>query len=212
MKGKLPWLLVIILILNLLIHIIPQEWIIGPAPSVETLRQEAEAWTLKQKEPAAEILLDESQWTGMNDREKVRILERLAGEQAASLGLRKHIDVEVVDLEEGLAGEYRNDSTTICIDTESFASARPERLMYIICHEVRHAYQFALADAWINLCEDSRYAELELFDDMKASYEGLNNYCRASEDREAYERQWIEEDAQKYADRQLTKILMGEEE
>lgn len=211
MKQKFPWLLVIILILNLLIHIIPQEWIIGPAPSVEALRQEAEAWTLRQKEPAAEILLNESRWTGMNDREKTRVLEQLAREQAASLGLRKHMDVKVEDLEEGLAGEYRNDSATICIDTESFTGERPERLMYIICHEVRHAYQFALADAWVNLCEDSRYAELEVFDDMKASYEGLNNYCRASEDREAYENQWVEEDARKYADKQLMKILMGEE-
>ena len=34
-KGRVPWWLIFLLILNLLIRIIPQEWIIGPAPSAE---------------------------------------------------------------------------------------------------------------------------------------------------------------------------------
>ena len=34
-NGRIPWWLIAILIANLMIHAIPQEWIIGPAPSAE---------------------------------------------------------------------------------------------------------------------------------------------------------------------------------
>ena len=208
---RVPWWLVAILIANLIFHMIPQEWIIGPAPSLETLQQETEAWLEEVTEPAAEILLDESRWLGLNDRKKVRVLERLAAEQAQKLALRKHLSVEVADLEEGLAGQYDNEASVICIDENSFRSARPERLMYIVCHEVRHAYQFALADAWMNLCGDSEYADLELFSQMEACYEGLNSYCHAAEGREAYENQWVEVDAREYADGEVMRIIMGGE-
>ena len=220
---KISWWIIAILIANLIFHAIPQEWIIGPVPSAENNYNQAESavreigqerirLTEELTEPAAEILLDESQWSGMNDRKKVRVLERFAGEQAAKLGLRKSISVEVVDLDDPLAGQYSNGEETIYIDTVCFASYRPEKLAYIVCHEVRHAYQFALADAWKNLCEDSAYEDLELFQVMEDCYNGLNNYCHASEDREAYENQWVEEDAREYADREITRILMGENE
>lgn len=39
-KGRMPWWLILILILNLLIRIIPQEWIIGPAPTAENESRE----------------------------------------------------------------------------------------------------------------------------------------------------------------------------
>lgn len=39
-KGRMPWWLILILILNLLIRIIPQEWIIGPAPTAENEARE----------------------------------------------------------------------------------------------------------------------------------------------------------------------------
>ena len=32
---RIPWWLIAILIANLIIHAVPQEWIIGPAPSAE---------------------------------------------------------------------------------------------------------------------------------------------------------------------------------
>ena len=41
-KGRVPWWLIFLLILNLLIRIIPQEWIIGPAPSAEIDAREYE--------------------------------------------------------------------------------------------------------------------------------------------------------------------------
>ena len=207
-KDKVPWWLILLLILNLLIRIIPQEWIIGEAPTAENVRQQTEAWIAEQTEPAADILQDEIRWLSLSDREKVRILERLAGEQAASLGLRKHIDVKVVELADNLAGQYDDRTGTIEIDAECFESYRPEKLAYVVCHEVRHAYQFALADAWTNLCADSRYADLELFDVMEECYEGLNNYCHASEDLEMYRNQWVEIDAREYADEEITCIWL----
>ena len=211
-KGTFPWWLILILILNLLIRIIPQEWIIGPVPTAENVRQQAEAWIAEQKEPAADVLQDENRWLGLSGREKVRILERLAGEQAASLGLRKHIDVKVVELEDNLAGQYDDRTRTIEIDAECFENYRPEKLAYVVCHEVRHAYQFALADAWMDLCADSRYADLELFNVMEECYEGLNNYCHASEDLEAYKNQWVEIDAREYADGEITRIWLKKDE
>lgn len=219
-KQKIPWWLILILIANLIIHAIPQEWIIGPTPSAENnynqvesavqeIRQEAASRISQLTEPAEEILLDESRWLGLNDREKVRVLKRFAGEQAEALGLRSRIHVEVTDLDDPLAGQYINETDTIQIDAACFETYRPEKLAYIICHEVRHAYQFALADAWQNLCADSRYADLALFQVMEDCYEGLNNYCHAAEDMEAYRSQWIEEDARDYADGELNRILLG---
>ena len=111
---RVPWWLVAILIANLIFHMIPQEWIIGPAPSLETLQQETEAWLEEVTEPAAEILLDESRWLGLNDRKKVRVLERLAAEQAQKLALRKHLSVEVADLEEGLSHLHRRKLFSKC--------------------------------------------------------------------------------------------------
>ena len=43
-KGRVPWWLILILILNLLIRIIPQEWIIGPAPTAENVRPGVCGW------------------------------------------------------------------------------------------------------------------------------------------------------------------------
>lgn len=34
MKRKFPWWLTLILIANLLFHLIPEEWITGPVPSL----------------------------------------------------------------------------------------------------------------------------------------------------------------------------------
>ena len=211
-KGRVPWWLILLLILNLLIRIIPQEWISGSVLTAENVRQQAEAWIADQKEPAADVLQDENRWLSLSDSEKVRTLERLAEEQAASLGLWKHIDVKVVELDDNLAGQYNDRTRTIEIDAECFEKFRPEKLAYVVCHEVRHAYQFALADAWMNLCADSRYADLELFDMMEACYEGLNNYCHASEDLETYKNQWVEIDAREYADEEITRIWLKKDE
>ena len=49
-KDTVPWWLILILILNLLIRIIPQEWIVGPAPTAENVRQQAEVRIAEQEE------------------------------------------------------------------------------------------------------------------------------------------------------------------
>ena len=48
-NGTVPWWLILILILNLLIRIILQEWIIGPAPSAENVRLQAEVRIAEQE-------------------------------------------------------------------------------------------------------------------------------------------------------------------
>ena len=197
----------------MIFHMIPQEWIIGPAPSAENNYNQrpvsTESWIDSQMEPAAEILLDKTRMETLNDRQKIRLMQQFARQQAASLGLHKQLRVEVADLEEGRAGEYRNDTGTICIDEQIYKTVSMDKLIVILCHEVRHAYQFALADAWQNLGADSEYAELELFSVMEACYEGLRDYCHASEDMEAYQNQWVEVDAREYADKQLMEILLN---
>jgi hypothetical protein len=104
-----------------------------------------------------------------------------------------------------------NEESKIQIDADCFETYSSMKLAGIICHEIRHAYQFALAEAWQNLCADSRYADLQLFQVMEDCYEGLSNYCHAAEDQEIYRSQWVEEDARDYADGELRRILLGED-
>ena len=39
-KRGFPWWLLIILLANLIVHLIPEEWIVGPAPSVDSVSQQ----------------------------------------------------------------------------------------------------------------------------------------------------------------------------
>lgn len=209
---------IILILANALMNIIPKEWIIGPVPSAENnynqpqsayreVLREAENRLEELTVPAEEILLDADRWLGMEEDGRLRLLERYANRKAEELGLREHLDVELADLEGDVAGVYHDSTRTICIDEAVFRELRPERLASIVCHEVRHAYQYALSRAWQNIDFGEEYIDLELFQTMEDCYEGLNNYCSALDDREVYHAQWVEEDARKYADREMMKLL-----
>lgn len=78
--------------------------------------------------------------------------------------------------------------STICVNLLPFKSCENANyfLVHTIAHEVRHTYQYE------HQFDDSDYG--------RACYNGLHNYNSWYEDIDAYYSQWLEQDANEYAD------------
>lgn len=80
-------------------------------------------------------------------------------------------------------GDY---GPTICINLRPFKTDPNTNIVFTIAHEVRHSYQYE------HQFDDSDYG--------RACYNGLHNYNSWYEDIDAYYSQWLEQDANEYAD------------
>lgn len=199
---------VLIALCNLMVNLIPEEWVIGSPPALtEDVRVNREESLEELPVPAEEILLDEAAWLGMEEAQRLAVLQEYANQKAAELGLTEQLTVVLGNLEENVAANYRNSSRTISVDEEFLRWQRPEKLAHTICHEVRHAYQFALTEMWADLELAPAHENLEIFREIEDFRRELDDYISAGEDREAYRQQWVEKDAQAYADRELAALL-----
>jgi len=206
-RRRIITAVVLIALCNALVNAIPREWVIGPVPSEENNWGQAESVETGGAAAAEEILQDENRWLSLHEEERLHVLEQFANGKAAELGLRERLTVETDDLGDTIAGMFQQDGQRIVINEFCFRQYRPEQLVHIVCHEVRHAYQYALSQVWLEVGADSEYADLEVFREMEVCWEELYHYTSALEDMEAYRNQWIEEDARDYADRQLAEFL-----
>lgn len=146
---------------------------------------------------AEEILLDEDTWMDLDDTEKVKVLEAYANQKAKELGIAHPLELVSAELENKVQGLYRHGEHRIYVSEACIRLSLPVCLVEIVAHEVRHAYQYNLAEAYMHT--DEEYRHLLLFESAEAYADGLVNYISAEEDSEGYFSQRVEADAREYA-------------
>lgn len=82
---------------------------------------------------------------------------------------------------------------TICVNLRPFKTDPTTNIVFTIAHEVRHSYQYEHQN------DDSDYG--------RACYNGLHNYKSWYEDIGAYYSQWLEQDANDYAQQYTDKYF-----
>lgn len=87
-------------------------------------------------------------------------------------------------------GDY---GPTICVNLRPFKTDPNTNIVFTVAHEVRHSYQYEHQQ------DDSDYG--------KACYNGLHNYNSWYEDIGAYYSQWLEQDANDYANQYVERYF-----
>lgn len=81
----------------------------------------------------------------------------------------------------------------ICVNLRPFKTDPNTNIVFTIAHEVRHSYQYEHQN------DDSDYG--------RACYQGIHNYNAWYKDLEAYYGQWLEQDANDYAQQYTDKYF-----
>ena len=144
-----------------------------------------------------EVILQfqEELWDTYNRKKKLDLLQQLEALEIEHLGVPYPVNVRVADLDEQTLGNYNPSKHMISIDIDALDNSSMWRVVEILTHESRHAWQHAFTDAWNNIPQESqnlyglRFASI--MDDEFQNYE--------SDSFEEYYSQQVEEDARDYA-------------
>ena len=154
-------------------------------------------------------------WYDLTDERRMELLNIVKDIEACHLGLPHDITLVVEDIGDDLAAYYTDSTRTITISRDYFNNVKGREMLRVLCHEMYHAYQYRLCDAYDSV--DGKYKDLLAFDYVKDYKYEINNYISSEDDMEAYDRQILEKNADKYADgavgdymRRINLYLYGE--
>lgn len=162
----------------------------------ETVSEEVLKWSMADKAEAM-LNLEEDKWKTLSHEEKEELVWTMINIEAGSLHIPHKIDVEIVSLEGNVAACYDDSVHIINIDDVYFDNCTAQSMLNTICHEVYHAYQFRLVDAYRQIDESLR--KMEPFDAAGVYAAEFENYISSNEDSSGYENQLCEKDAYDYA-------------
>lgn len=142
-------------------------------------------------------------WASMDEREKLEVLQVVVDNVSLSKGIPFHITVAVgsstfSDL--GVAGVYYPTTNELVISYDVLMSENGYWPMYCVLHEVYHAYEYSLLNLYNEIPEE--YRSLDIFDHCVAyDYESKHySSCLNGQNIEDYENQYLEADANEFAD------------
>lgn len=144
-------------------------------------------------------------WSGLSVQERVDFLQHIANAEKRYLGLPFSVEVKAEVLDNKVLAEYSHEDHMIEMDYESLKSCKLEEAIESLAHECRHAYQRALVELYKS--SDSKYNELYVFRYVPNFIEEFDNYIDAANDYEGYIKQWVEIDANAYAENATEDIL-----
>ncbi len=144
-------------------------------------------------------VIDDSVWNTLSFDEKVDALQTLANVEKVQLGICHEINVCVEALGSSTYGSYDYSTHRVRINEQIIEDETAYQCVETLCHELRHAYQHDVVDAYLSL--DKEHQQLEIFNDVRRYYESLDDYQYASIDGfDAYESQLVEVDSRKYGE------------
>ena len=115
-----------------------------------------------------------------------------------------------------IAAYYSDVHRKIVMSKEYFESCDGKEALRVLCHEVYHAYQYRLCDAYDAI--DDEYKELLAFGNVEDYKHEIYNYIDVADDAVKYDEQLLERNADKYANdavgdysRKIDVYLYGEE-
>lgn len=144
--------------------------------------------------------IDESEWEKLSSEKRLDVLQTLANVEKTQQGISHEVLVCSEPLGFSTYGTYNHKTHTVTINSNVIADDDAEQAVITLCHEVRHAYQHDVADAYLSL--DKEYQQLGIFDDVRKYYENLDDYKQASKDGfDEYESQTVEADSRAYSEK-----------
>ena len=170
-------------------------------PAVKpTISVEEDKAEYLQKNLPAISKIDKSIWENISFEDRLDTLQVMANVDGVQQGLSHEINVRADSLGWGTMGCYDFSTHTVTINTQVIADNDPTDAVTTLCHEVRHAYQHVVADAYLSL--DKTYQQLSIFDDARSFYENQDDYKSIynGDSFDEYENQTIEKDSRKYAE------------
>lgn len=143
--------------------------------------------------------IDDSIWKNLSFDDRLDVLQTLANVDASQQGISHEINVCAKNLGPSTYGSYNYSTHTVAINIAVIEMDTATQSVETVCHEVRHAYQHDLTDAYLSL--DKEHQQLLIFDDVRRYYENIEDYRDAEEDGfEEYESQIIEVDSRDYSE------------
>lgn len=139
-------------------------------------------------------LLAPDRWESLSLQEKLGVMQVVINIESSYLGIPVELSASCINLEENVLSAYSSSLEIVLFDLDSLAKDSSAELVDSALHEVRHAYQSALTDVYIEI--DPAYQNLLLFQNLPELMDEFSNYQDSSLE---YYSQISEQDARLYA-------------
>lgn len=140
-------------------------------------------------------------WKELSSEKKIDVYQTIVNIEASYNGFSKSIKVCFADIsdsdDEGTTyGEYNNETSTIYLNEAAMNTLSADECLFILFHEVYHAYQHQLIDIYNSV--DDEYKQFILLNEAAIYYDESQDYKRSKDDYEAYKSQKTEITADSY--------------
>lgn len=139
-------------------------------------------------------LLVPDRWVSLTLQEKLGVMQVIINIESSYLGIPVELSASCMNLEENVLSSYMSTRETVIFSLNSLAKDSSAELLDSALHEVRHAYQYALMDVYIET--DPAYRNLLLFQNLPELIDEFSNYQDSGLE---YYSQISEQDARLYA-------------
>jgi hypothetical protein len=143
------------------------------------------------------LLLQESEWSKLSLEERLRVLKVVADVEPTNLGVPETtLCADVLD--QNTLGRFDCGDKTITLNLSYLAAADGLEMARVVAHEVFHLYQDSLVELFNSI--DDQDKRLAIFNTVQRYAAEFSDYNDGSDNYEAYASQWVEMDADCYAD------------
>ena len=133
-------------------------------------------------------------WESLSLQEKLGVMQVVINIESSYLGIPVELSASCINLDENVLSAYSSSLESILFDLDSLSKDSSAELVDSALHEVRHAYQSALTDVYIEI--DPVYQNLLLFKNLPELIDEFSNYQDSGLE---YYSQISEQDARLYA-------------
>ena len=146
------------------------------------------------------VNLDERKWEGLDQKERLNVLQRIVNIERNYMGIDHNILVNTKELpEDSNTGAYYDENThSITVNLDALINDTPYYLCNAMCHETRHAEQFIITQIYD--AADERIKKNSFFDQAVRMKKEFYDYTSVEDDFYKYYGQECERDARSYAE------------
>ena len=129
-------------------------------------------------------------WINLSGDEKENVLNTFIKIEASKYGMNTVPNFEITELQGNCIGRYSRADDTVYIDAELCeAGEDPYNILFVLCHEMTHRFQYIEIEFMKQIMEDSEYKKYHnsiIFNDSKIYAEEFDNYI-AGDTEETYQ-------------------------
>ena len=148
--------------------------------------------------------LEYDDWMSLSKEKKLEYLQSIADYECVyTLGIEPVPVSAAVISDLSTLGQYNNATRSVTIQYDVLCCASPGKLLEVLLHEVRHAYQHCIVDMYVDMQAQggipAQYRSLAAVRMMESFYTEHRNYCDGNLDYEKYYNQVVEQDSREFA-------------